>query len=113
MIDLRFDQYEAYLHRNVFHLQPELLPYVRLDHHTALSEGLQEDLRGSDEALMREIEAERKALEQDIEDDLAIEAASARLGRRLEALAIAEEQLENLGFGISKDTSSEFPTYLL
>lgn len=102
---MRLDQYEAYLYRNVFTVQPELLPFIKLDHQPdslAANSG-EPSLDGQDEKLLAQIDDERQALEKEMEENLDLEAASERIHNRALALAAVEEELEDLGWGISKD----------
>ena len=105
-VDVRFDQYEAYLHRNVFTISPPLLPYLRLDHHPP--QGLPDSLRGQDESLLKQIEEERKAYEQELDQAQLLDIADERIQRRLQALSVAETELEAFGFGSSRDTASTY-----
>lgn len=103
-MDDNFDKYEAYLHRNVFHLPPDLLPYIKLDHHAEiLGSTAVDQLANSDEKLLLEIESERQALEEEIERSMDIDAAGKRLEGRALALSALENELEEMGWGISRD----------
>lgn len=105
LVDLRFDQYEAYLHRNVFTLSTDLLPYVKLDHHPDVKS--LDALKGQDDVLLKAIEEERKRYQLELERSKAIDAAEERIDRRLEALVLVEQELDALGFGISSDLACE------
>ena len=105
LVDLRFDQYEAYLHRNVFTLQTDLLPYVKLDHHPDV--GDVDRLKGQDDVLLKAIEEERRRYADELEKSRAVDLAEERIDRRLEALVLVEQELDALGFGISSDLSCE------
>jgi hypothetical protein len=95
LVDLRFDQYEAYLHRNVFVLQPSLVPYLQLDHHP--STGLPDSLRGTDEALLKDLDEERRLYEHELDEKHCMDLADERIQRRLAALSAAETELAALG----------------
>lgn len=111
-IDMRLDQYEAYLHRNVFMVQPDLLPYIKLDHQTeSLARDSGVPLEGEDEKLLQQIADERTALNEEMEKHLDLEAASERFNNRALALGAVEEALEELGWGISQDPEGRSSLY--
>jgi hypothetical protein len=109
MVDLRFDQYEAYLHRNVFTIQPSLVPYLKLDHHP--STGLPDSLRGTDEALLKELDEERRSYEQELDEKHCIDLADERIQRRLEALMAMDAELSALGLPTEQHQGAQSLTF--
>lgn len=104
---MRLDQYEAYLYRNVFTVQPpELLPYLKLDHQpdaiASTSRVTLED-EGHDERLLAQIADERKALDEEMQKNMDLEVANERMNNRALALAAVEQALEESGWGISQN----------
>lgn len=100
-VDIRFDQYEAYLLRNIFDqsLDPALLPFLRLAHHP--SDGFAPPAANGaavaprdDAALLSEWADEREKADEAERSYKDARAASQRVERRLAALDRMLEQLD-------------------
>lgn len=106
-VDLRFDQYEAYLHRNVFVIQPSLIPFLKLDHHP--STGLLESTRSSDDSLLKELDGERRLYERELDERQCIDLADERIQRRLEALLAMDAELSAFGLPTEQHQGGSLP----
>ena len=115
-VDLRFDQAEVYLLRNIFRPPVELIPYLLLPHHppahllrvqaqaeaAAVQAGLADSadapqgVKGEDEAMMRELGEAISETNRLREEILLVDTVQERLDRRTLALKRIKSGLSEL-----------------